>query len=404
MSLQLTAPTSKSMTQRALVIAALCEGQTTIERPLHCDDSRYLIGALRAMGCEVTSTETRLDITPAQLVAPQEPVFCGNAGTAVRFGSCLSLICDGVLTVDGNEHMRKRPIGPLGTCLEQMGLRVTYLERDGCPPLRLERRSEPPASTSIDTSLSSQYASGLLMVAPRLAQGLSLELSGALVSMPYVDMTVAMMRRAGAQIERRGRSIVVATGGYRSTSPQTLVIEPDWSAAAFVLAAARIAAIDIEVVDLPSPSASLQGDAAFVDMLATLDRSPVDGCYQFDLTDAPDLIAPLTAACLFAAAPSRIRGAAHTRVKECDRVAVLCTELSKLGAKLTMHDDGLDIEPLAQPPRGQWSLDPADDHRMAMTFGLVSLRVDGIEVQSPACVGKSFPDFWDVLAQIRAAM
>lgn len=397
MTLRLRAPSSKSMTQRALILAALSDGPCTVERPLVCDDSRYLTELLRALGTTVEWGRDRLEVRPAPLVAPAEPVFCGNAGTAVRFGSCLSLACEGALTIDGNEHMRGRPIGALGSALESLGVEVDYLERAGCPPLRLARRAPTPHEVAIDTSLSSQYASGLMMVAPRLEDGLTITLSGAGVSMPYVAMTLAMMRAAGAAVEVAEERYAIAPGGYRTSR---IAVEPDWSGAAFLLAGSFLLDREVVVEGLEDPRRSLQGDAVFDAMLGELRASPVER-HRFDLTDAPDLIAPLVAACLFADRPSVIRGAAHTRIKESDRVAVLATELGKIGARLAVHDDGLDVEPLTAIPEGHWTLDPDDDHRMAMTFGIVSLRVPGIAVSSPGCVSKSFPDFWDALEQLR---
>jgi 3-phosphoshikimate 1-carboxyvinyltransferase len=396
------------MTQRAMILAALGEGRCSIDHPLACDDSRYLTDLLCALGATVTwegppDTPDRIVVDPAPLRAPNEPVFCGNAGTAVRFGSCLSLLCEGALTIDGDDHMRRRPIGALGEALEALGVEVSYLERDGCPPLALRRRQAAPAEVSVDTSVSSQYASGLLMVAPRLESGLDITLTGGQVSMPYIEMTLAMMRRAGATLTDHPdtKRYAVQPGTYDA---ETIAVEPDWSGAAFLLAAGFIADLDVTVEGLPSPETSLQGDAAFAAMLAEL-RAPTEPLHAFDLTDAPDLIAPLAAACLFADRPSRIRGAAHTRVKESDRVAVLATELGRIGARLTALDDGLDIEPLdpnhaiERPP----PLDPHDDHRMAMAFGLVSLRAPGIEVENRGCVSKSFPHFWEVLATLREA-
>lgn len=398
MTLRLRAPSSKSMTQRALILAALSDRPCTVERPLVCDDSRYLTDLLRGLGVSIVWHDDRVEVQPAPLVAPPVPVFCGNAGTAVRFGACLSLVCDGALTLDGDAHMRGRPIGALGGALGTLGVSVTYLGQPGCPPLRLARQGPTPAEVTIDTSLSSQYASGLMMVAPRLRQGLVVSLTGALVSMPYVAMTLAMMRAAGASIEVAGEAYRIAPGGYRAGR---LAVEPDWSGAAFLLAGGFVLGREVVVEGLSVPSASLQGDAAFAEMLARL-RAPGAEPHRFDLTDAPDLIAPLVAACLFADRPSVIRGAAHTRIKESDRVAVLATELGKVGARLAIHDDGLDVAPLATIPEGHWTLDPDDDHRMAMAFGIVSLRVPGITVGSPACVSKSFPEFWNVLERLRA--
>ncbi|HHH29157.1 MAG TPA: 3-phosphoshikimate 1-carboxyvinyltransferase, partial [Polyangiaceae bacterium] len=363
-----------------------------------CDDSRYLTDLLRALGTSVSWQDERVTVEPTPLVAPTEPVFCGNAGTAVRFGSCLSLLCDGSLTIDGDDHMRERPIGALGDALAALGIDVVYLGERGCPPLRLERRRPAPAEVAIDTSLSSQYASGLMMVAPRLERGLTITLTGAKVSMPYVAMTSAMMEAAGATLNVTGERFAIAPGGYRA---ETIAVEPDWSAAAFLLAGGFVLDREVVVDGLLPPGSSLQGDAAFERMLAAL-RAPTAERHRFDLTGAPDLIAPLVAACLFADRPSVIRGAAHTRIKESDRVAVLATELQKVGAALTIHDDGLDVTPLERVPEGAWTLDPDDDHRMAMAFGIVSLRVPGITVKSPGCVSKSFPDFWNVLAELRS--
>jgi 3-phosphoshikimate 1-carboxyvinyltransferase len=398
--MKLEAPGSKSMTQRALLIAALTPAaRVRVERPLLCDDSRYLTDLLRAMGTRVEWSEAAIDVRPAPLSAPAAAVFLGNAGTAVRFGACLSLLVDGALAIDGDRHMRRRPLGALGRALGELGVAVRYDGQAGCVPIRLERIAEPPREVAVDMSLSSQYASGLLMVAPRLARGLTLELTGELVSMPYLRMTAAMMARAGARLAWEGeRRVTVSPGGYRA--PDALEVEPDWSAAAFLIAAARLAARDVEIAGLSPPDRSLQGDAAFAAMLAAVDA----GAAELDLTDVPDLIAPLTVACLFADHPVRIRGAAHTRVKECDRVAVLCRELGRVGAVMAAHPDGLDVAPLtapANPPAGtSVELDPEDDHRMAMAFGILSLRVPGIVVRNPGCVSKSFPRFWETLAQI----
>jgi len=403
MSLCVDVPTSKSMTQRALFVAALAPSPTLIERPLDCDDSRHLRAALTALGTQIEWGDAPARVVPSgRLKAQGRTVTCGNAGTAVRFCSCLSLISDGALVVDGDAHMRKRPIGPLGESLTAMGVRVRYLGKEGCPPIELSREQPAPRRVSVDTSLSSQYASGLMMVAPRLEQGLELELSGQLVSVPYLRMTVAMMQQAGAEVSwPTERTILVRPGGYGAASERRVTVEPDWSAAAFILAAGRILGHPILPAGLSSTEsarASLQGDAVIATMLEQIDQCERN---DFDLTDAPDLIAPLAAACLFAKQPTRIRGAAHTRIKECDRVHVLCRGFRLLGADAREHDDGLDLEPLAALPSSTVRLDPESDHRMAMAFGIISLRIPTLKVSQPHCVSKSFPDFWPVLTTIR---
>lgn len=403
--MRLLAPTSKSMTQRALVLATLAEGPMRIADPLDCDDARYLSELVRALGGRVTASDSALEVEPpptedGRFRAPTEPVFLGNAGTAVRFGACLSLVAEGALTIDGDEHMRKRPLGPLVEALGQLGVEGRYLEAHGCPPVTLARRDAAGDRVHIDGSLSSQYASGLMMVGPRLPKGLRIHLEGAVVSRPYLSMTAEMMKRAGVTPRLSDRTIEVTRGSYAASE---LVIEADWSGASFLLAGGFIAGVEVDVPGLMPPGASLQGDAAFADMLEQLSQPPPDGAYRFDLTHAPDLIAPLVAACLFVDHPTVIRGAAHTRIKESDRVAVLATQLGRLGFRFTVHDDGLDITPGRDQGEAEPTLDPDHDHRMAMAFGLVSLRVP-LKVQDPTCVTKSFPTFWQRLTQLRQTL
>ena len=421
MVVHLEAPSSKSMTQRSLLIGALCAEPSLIERALLCDDSRYLSGLLETLGCEIhwtsKATEGGTDTPPHEVALrpaatwrhPTEAVYCGNAGTAVRFGSCLSLLLDEPLIIDGDPHMRKRPIGALSDSLRHLGVDVRHLEKEGCPPVALHRTKDAPSVVEVDASLSSQYASGLLMIAPRLPGGLTVKLTTphdtALVSMPYVDMTISMMRAAGATVDRPAQdTIVVAGSGYQlpATTTRRVPIESDWSAASFLLAAGEIIGTEVVLPGLASPECSLQGDSAFANMLAQIDRAPVN---RFDLSDTPDLIAPLVARCLYARHPTEIRGAAHTRIKECDRVAVLCRELSKIGAEMSPLQDGIDMKPLSQAALkdslAPVTLDPDSDHRMAMTFGIASLRRPGIRVAEPACVSKSFPNFWAALDSLR---
>jgi 3-phosphoshikimate 1-carboxyvinyltransferase len=304
--------------------------------------------------------------------------------------------------LDGDERMRQRPIGPLAEALESLGIQVEHPLKEGYPPLRLTRRSPPPGRVSVDISRSSQFASGLLLLAPRLADGLLLELSGQVVSLPYLRMTTQMMERAGARVSWQAPNrIQVRAGAYDfAKEAAEQVIEPDWSTAAFVLAAARIAGLRVKIPDLPSAAQSLQGDALFASMLEELDRP---GRHEFDLTRGPDLIAPLVAAALLADGPTRIKGAAHTRIKESDRIAVLVGGLRQLGAEVVEHPDGLELTPLPERPDEAVRIDPAGDHRMAMAFGLLSLRWPAISVLDPGCVSKSYPSFWDMLARIRAA-
>ena len=397
MTLQLTCPGSKSMTQRALVIAALAAEPSTLDGALDCDDSRYLVQALRKLGIELRWQGSRIEVEPHKLSGKQQTLYCGNAGTAVRFCSCLATVCDSPMCIDGDERMRQRPIGPLAGALQQLGATVSYGDQEGYPPLTIAPAEDTVAArVAIDGSLSSQYASGLLMVAPRLSRGLVLDLTGESVSRPYLRMTVEMMRRAGVRVEwPEAQRLRVAPGSYRGVAWR---IEPDWSTAAFILTAAHLTSRSVEIDGLVDVEDSLQGDAEFAEYL---ERIEADEGQDFDLTDTPDLIAPLAVAALFANRPTRIRGAAHTRIKESDRIAVLARGFNAVGARVVERPDGLDIKPLREPASGAIVLDPAADHRMAMAFGLLSLRLPNVAVMQPECVSKSFPGFWDVLDRFR---
>ena len=405
-------PGSKSMTQRGLIIAALSSPsaeRVTLTGALVCDDSRYLTAGLRALGVGVEwsgDDGTTVSVTPigtGKLRGHGEPLNCGNAGTAVRFLSALSLITDGPLTIDGNERMRQRPIAPLVEALHHLGVRGRYVHEPGMPPIELEREGVIPSSASVSCSPSSQFASGLMLAAARLPEGLRLKLEPPIVSRPYLEMTVAMMQRAGCNAVWLDEQMVhIPGGGY---SADSIAIEPDWSSAAFVQAAAWIAGKSVEIAGLVPALHSLQGDSVFGEWIRQIDDArPGEDNLRFDLTHVPDLLPPLTVAALFAPVGVHISGAEHTRVKECDRLAVLARELGKLGAQIEELPDGFRVRPF-NPAEGAGNgveLDPEDDHRMAMAFGLARLRVPGLQIRNPECVSKSFPDFWAVLDQITA--
>ncbi|MCA9668932.1 MAG: 3-phosphoshikimate 1-carboxyvinyltransferase [Myxococcales bacterium] len=399
-------PGSKSMTQRALIIAALGNRPARIEGALWCDDSRYLSELLRRLGVGVVWSGERVDVQPSsRLQADGDAIFCGNAGTTVRFASCLALVCGGVLHIDGDARMRQRPIAPLIHALESLGVHARFHGEPLHVPFVLQgiEGQATAAGCSVDRTSSSQFASGLLMVAPRLRDGLCLELRGAQVSQPYLQMTIEMMIRAGARVEASTDGREIRVGGNTRYSADVYRVEPDWSGAALLQAAACAAGTEIDIEGLVSPDRSLQGDAQFALMLREL-RAPRP--HDFDLSDAPDLIAPLVVAALFSRHPSRIFNVSHARVKESDRIFVLCQQLSRLGLEIEEREDGMIVHPLradaaALSRADPVALDPHGDHRMAMAFGALSLRIPIISVMDPSCVSKSFPSFWDELERLR---
>ena len=394
--LTIHAPGSKSQTQRALILAALADGETAIVRPLVCDDSRHLGQALEQLGVAIERRPGRWQVRGGvhRLRAPGAPLDCGEGGTTLRFLAPLSLLVDGPLVLEGHGRLRRRPVAEMVQALAQLGV-CAETPRENLP-LILERTGAPGATVEVPAARSSQFLSGLLMVAPCLAEGLGLQAASpdgpAMVSRPYVEMTLAAMAAFGVAVAEDRGTFDVGPAPYRP--PRDYPIEGDWSGGAFLLAAARISGRPVEVPNLDP--ASVQGDRAMVAFIEELARPRT---HRFDLTHCPDLVAPLAAACALAAAPheSRIVGAAHTRLKESDRLSVLALGLRRAGVAVQEHDDGLQIEPAAalQPA----TLDPRGDHRMAMTFGLLRLRQPGITVQDPGCVSKSYPGFWEDLAR-----
>jgi 3-phosphoshikimate 1-carboxyvinyltransferase len=386
----ITVPSSKSYTQRAMVLAALARGVSIIERPADCDDTRLLRDALASLGVGITWSEDHLEIDGGDLAAPRAPVFLGNAGTAVRFVAGLSLLIDGCIEVRGVEAMSRRPMPGLLAALRSMGVGIEELGRPSCPPLRFHGPGSPGPEVAIDPTGSSQQVSALLLVAPRL--GLTVRLSSAPPSRPYIEMTLASIRAFGGVCGWQDEATLrVEPGGIE---PTQYTVEADYSAAAMVLAGGWITGRQVTIRGLDP--CSLQGDRVFASVLDSLDGP---GPRTFDLRDAPDVVPPTVAAALFARGETRIDGVSHLRIKECDRVEVLASELARIGARIDSEQDSMTVRPGPLGPGAR--LDPHGDHRMAMAFGLVGLRVPGIEVMDPGCVSKSFPDFWDVLERLR---
>ncbi|MBI5502326.1 MAG: hypothetical protein HY907_18930 [Deltaproteobacteria bacterium] len=400
-------PGSKSITQRALMLAALAETPTELVGALDCDDSRYLRDALRSLGAlssphsphsphfPHSPPSPHFPHFPHSPHSPHSPLYCGNAGTTIRFTAALSLLVDGPMSLDGDEHMRRRPIGDLADALGSLGVTVRWGGVPGFPPLTLERRLAAPTEVEIDVTRSSQFASALLLVAPRLPGGLAVRLRGAAVSRPYLALTVDVLRRFGARVDERPEGYRVEPGALRC---ERFEVEGDWSSAAFILAAARIAGREVRIPNLRRDSG--QGDRVIVDFL---ERLAGPGPHRFDLGDCPDLVAPLAAAAAFAVGPTEIRNVAHARIKESDRLRVLAEGFRAAGIVVEEFPDGLRIAGLAPEGAGEAAkpavqagafLDPHHDHRMAMAFGLLSLRLPHLRIADPECVSKSYPDFW----------
>ncbi len=389
--IEIQAPPSKSLTQRGLLLAALSERPCRVLNPLDCDDSRFMIGGLSALGAGFDLDPGCWTVRPpAVLRAPAEPLFLGNAGTAVRFITGLAPLVSGAYTVDGNQVMRTRPMPGLLRALGSLGVDVRELGQSGCPPVRLEGGATPAGRVELHAGDSSQELSALLLLGAGLPAGLEIQVAGALPSRPYVEMTVTALAAFGVGVQRSGHHRFQVGGGRPGA--ESYRVEGDWTSAGYPLAAAWLTGKQVHLEGVARDS--VQGDRAVPRLLEQLGRP---GPRTLDLGDHPDLVPTLAACALFADGQTEIAGVAHLRVKESDRIGVLSRELNKLGADVTERPDGMVVRPkrLLGPAR----LDPAGDHRLAMAFGLVSLRVADVHVENPGCVSKSYPGFWKMLEE-----
>jgi 3-phosphoshikimate 1-carboxyvinyltransferase len=405
-------PGSKSITNRALVCAALADGYSKLAGALDSEDTRVMIDGLRRLGIgiEVADAGKTLIVEGAggEVPALEADLFCGNSGTTIRFLTALATLGHGAFRLDGVERMRERPIADLLDALNQLGADVRSENGNGCPPVIVHANGLPGGNATVRGDISSQFLSALLMAAPAARSRVELTIQGKLVSQPYVTMTAGVMRAFGVDVDASSdlaRFDIRAPQAYVACR---YVVEPDASAASYFWAAAAITGGEVAVAGLPS--ASLQGDVALVDCLAqmgcevrredgsiTVVGRPLRGV-DIDMNAISDTAQTLAVVALFADGPTRIRGVAHVRHKETDRIAALAAELRKLGADVIEHDDGLTIEPAALRPA---TIETYNDHRMAMSFALAGLRIPGIRINNPQCVEKTYPRFFEDLESLR---
>lgn len=404
-------PGSKSLTNRSLLVASLAEGETRITNALFSDDSLYFARALQSLGISVQLDETRREMVVSgaggRIPAEKAKLFIGNAGTAARFLTAFLSLGRGSYVLDGDARMRERPIGGLVEALKRLGVNAETC--NGCPPVKIISSGLAGGHVTLAGNISSQFLSALLMVAPYAKQPVEIELSTQLNSRPYVDLTLAVMRDFRVQVEHDGyHRYLVPIGRYGAQ--ESYAIEPDASAASYFFAAPAICGGTVRVKNLRRSSA--QGDLTFLGILERMGcrvaesqaGTEVTGCGLLagvgaDLSDAPDTAQTLAVVAPFAATPTRIRGIASARLKESDRIHATCTELRRLGVRVDEHADGMTIHP-------SQTIHPAcirtyDDHRMAMAFALIGLRVPGVAIENPVCVSKTFPRYFAVLESLR---
>ncbi len=404
-------PGSKSLTNRALLIASLANGTTRLTNALFSDDSRYFARALQTLGFDVQLDEANHEMTVTglggKIPAQKAELFIGNAGTAARFLSAFLTLGNGEYILDGEPRMRERPIGDLVDSLTQLGAKLE--PTNNCPPVKIHANGLSGGKTTIAGDISSQFLSALLMVAPYAQSPIEVTLSTDLNSKPYVNMTIAIMKDFGVEVERDGyQSFTIPITNYQLPITN-YSIESDASAASYFFAASAICGGTIRVENISRKS--VQGDIAFLDVLQQMgcavaeeNNSLLVTCnsqpkgVDIDMRDIPDTAQTLAAIAPFASSPTRIRGIASARVKETDRVSATCTELKRLGVQVDEHEDGMTIYPT-------FDLQPStvrtyNDHRMAMAFSLIGLRFDGVTIENPCCVSKTFPNYFEVLAEL----
>lgn len=401
-------PPSKSLTHRCFNAALLAGGPTEVVRPLAAEDTELFLGALAVLGYAIERLPAAIILTPPAIPPAAGEIFCGNAGTLFRLLVATLTTLPGTWTIDGTARLRERPIAPLVAALRALGAEIEELGAPGHAPLRVHGGTLGGGETRLDASQSSQYLSALLMAATRARRPVEIEVE-ALVSAPYVELTLDLLAQQGARIARDGtRRFRVEPGALAGGR---LEVEPDLSSAAYPAAAAALAGGEIllEGVSL----ASRQGDRRLLEILAAMGARVVSetggvrvargdlGAHDGDLADIPDQVPTLAALAPFARGTTAIRNVAHLRLKESDRLAAMASELRRAGAAVEELEDGLVIPGVwadAPPPSAPVTIDPHDDHRIAMAMALVGLRRPALTIGDPRSVGKSYPGFFHDLA------
>jgi 3-phosphoshikimate 1-carboxyvinyltransferase len=414
LSASIRVPGSKSITNRALLLAAMASGRSTLSAVGLNDDTRRMAAALRTLGFELVVDEAaarivvegRAGVIPARGAA----LDVGGAGTAMRFLLGFLTLGRGRFRVDGNARMRQRPVGPLLAALGSLGVSARAERGNGCAPIVIEvgPGGVRGGAARIDAAVSSQFVSALLMPAPLWPEGLRLAVTGE-AARPFITMTLRLMERWGAGGTMEGGTFVVS-GGRRYTA-QDFEVEPDASGASYFAAAAALMGGTVVLEGLRADS--LQGDIEFMRLLERMgarvrwhaDGVEVSGTGRLDGVDVamnamPDLVPTLAALAPFCSSPTRIRAVAFIRHHESDRIRALTTELARLGAAVHECEDGMLIEPSRLKPA---AVETYDDHRIAMAFAIAGLKTAGIRIKNPGCVSKTYPDFFCELAALAAA-
>ena len=399
-------PGSKSIANRALICAALARSESVISNCAPGDDTEAMIDALQILGVGIERNADKVRVSGTlNLEATHELQLNAKlAGTTSRFLTALCSLRAGTTTIDGDATLRMRPMLDLHNALGDLGARVSPVNNDGYLPVRVCRGDQWQAKVAVSATMSSQFTSGLMMIAPQLPSGLEIVLSQEVVSRGYIEMTVGVMRAFGGNTDFSGNQIWVSPGEYQGTN---FTVEPDASSASYPLAAVAISGGSVTIEGLSR--SSLQGDVEFVDLLARMGcdvsesheglqlsrqkERPLRGI-EVDMSQISDCVPTLAVVAMFAETPTQISGVGFIRTKESDRIGDLIGELRKLGANISETHDGMVIAPASLHGA---SLETHHDHRLAMAFALIQREVDGVVINNPEVVSKSWPNYFDTL-------
>ncbi|PSW43723.1 3-phosphoshikimate 1-carboxyvinyltransferase [Photobacterium leiognathi] len=406
-------PGSKSVSNRALLLAALAKGTTRLTNLLDSDDIRHMLNGLKLLGVnyQLSDDKTVCEVQGlGHAFSPEQALelYLGNAGTAMRPLAAALCLGGGEFVLTGEPRMKERPIGHLVDALRSAGADIEYLENENYPPLKIKGTGLKGGEVEIDGSISSQFLTAFLMAAPLAKANTVIRIKGDLVSKPYIDITLYIMAQFGVEVENRDYQEFVVKGNQSYVSPGDFLVEGDASSASYFLAAAAIKGGEVKVTGIGKKS--IQGDVQFADALAAMgaeiewgDDYVISRCGELtavdmDFNHIPDAAMTIATTALFAKGTTSIRNVYNWRVKETDRLSAMATELRKVGAEVEEGEDYITIVPPSNLQHA--AIDTYDDHRMAMCFSLVALSDTPVTINDPKCTSKTFPDYFDKLSAL----
>ncbi len=410
---EINLPGSKSLSNRALLLAALAKGTTKITNLLESDDTRHMLNALKLLGVQYTLSEDKTECTVignagALHTTEFQELFLGNAGTAMRPLCAALCLGSGSYLLTGEPRMKERPIGHLVDALRQAGAKITYQENEGYPPLLIEAGGLSGGDVKIDGAISSQFLTALLLAAPMAKEDMTITIIGELVSKPYIDITLHIMKEFGVDVVNENYKTFSIKGGQTYKAVDTFMVEGDASSASYFLAAAAIKGGTVKVTGIGKKS--VQGDVQFVDVLEKMGAVVEWGddfvavskgelhAIDMDFNHIPDAAMTIATMALFVEGTTTLRNIYNWRVKETDRLYAMATELRKVGAQV---EEGEDYLKITRPKvLKHAAIDTYDDHRMAMCFSLLALDPVSVTINEPECTAKTFPTYFEVLESI----